>query len=147
MTLHQAWPSFFLSMPNILEKPWTLRIRINNSNKTSPSKTVGKNGLFEQVSCHNPNFATRWSFVLEVRLNAGKKPLTEYFQKRMKAMMTSWKTMVTMETVVVRNQLEKSNSMISWTKNGVSSCHPKKNQTTQWNQMKNVWLKTKVECY
>ncbi len=97
ITLHQAWPSFFLSMPCILEEPWALKSRGDNSNNTSPSKTIGKNGLLEQISCHNPNFATHWSSVLEVPLNASKKPLIEYFQKRMKVVMTRQKTVMTME--------------------------------------------------
>ncbi len=53
---------------------------------------------------------------MEAPLNVGKKPLTEYFQKRMKAMMTRQKTVVMMETMATRNQIEKSNLMIFWTK-------------------------------
>ncbi len=68
ITLHQTWPLFFMSMPCILEEPWTLRSKNNNLNMTSPSKTVGKNGLFEHVSCHNPNFIVCWNFVLKVPL-------------------------------------------------------------------------------
>jgi hypothetical protein len=36
-----------------------------------------------------------------------------------------------METMAIGNQIEKSNLVISWTKNGVLSHHPKKNQITQ----------------
>jgi hypothetical protein len=56
-------------------------------------------GLFEQVSCHNPNSTTWWSFILEAPLNAGKKPLTKYFEERIKALMTTQKMVMTMETM------------------------------------------------
>jgi hypothetical protein len=66
-----------------------------------------------------------------VPLNASKKPLTKYFHERMKAMMTRQKMVMTMETMVARNQIEKSNLVISWMRNGVSSYHLRKNQTTE----------------
>jgi hypothetical protein len=64
-------------------------------------------------------------------INASKKPLIEYFQEKMKVVMTRWKTVVTMEIVAVGNQIEKSNSIVSWTNNGVSNHHLRKNNPTQ----------------
>jgi hypothetical protein len=46
-------------------------------------------------------------------------------------MMIRRKMVVIMETMAAWNQIEKSNSVISWTKNGVLSCHSRKNQTIQ----------------
>jgi hypothetical protein len=60
-------------------------------------------GLFEHVSCHNPNSAACWSSILEAPLNTSKKPLIEYFQEKMKVVMTRWKTIVTMEIMVIGN--------------------------------------------
>jgi hypothetical protein len=54
ITLHQVGPSYILSMLYIFKEPWTLGSIGDNSNKTSPLKTIDK--LFEQVSCLNPNF-------------------------------------------------------------------------------------------
>jgi hypothetical protein len=46
-------------------------------------------------------------------------------------MMTRWKMVMTMEIVAVGNHIDQSNLMISWTKNGVSSCHLRNKQIVQ----------------
>jgi cytidine deaminase len=60
---------------------------------------------------------------MEAPLNACKTLMTEYSQEKMKVVM--------MEIVATRNQIKKSNLAISWTENGVSSCHSRKNQIAQ----------------
>ncbi len=92
-------------------------------------KSSTRIGSFKHVSCHNPNSTSHWSSVLETPLNVSKKPLTKYSWERMKAMMTRQKMVMTMETMVARNRIEKSNLIILWMRNGVSSYHPRKNQT------------------
>jgi hypothetical protein len=67
-----------------------------------------------------------------VPLNTNKKPPIKYFQKRMMVVMTRQKMAMMMETMAIGNQIEKSNLVISWRKNGVSSHHSKNNQITQW---------------
>jgi len=37
-------------------------------------------GLFEEVFCHNPNFATCWRYVLTMPWHKGKKQKTKYSQ-------------------------------------------------------------------
>jgi hypothetical protein len=44
--LHQTWPSYFLSMPCIWKGLRAFEWMGINSNKTSPSKVVGKNYIF-----------------------------------------------------------------------------------------------------
>ncbi len=102
ISLHQAWPSLFLSIPCILDELLALGSKGDNSNKTSPPKIVEKNWIFWMVSCHNPKFVAHWSSILEVPLNTSNKPPTKYFQKRMKVVMTKQKTIVMMETMIYK---------------------------------------------
>ncbi len=51
-------------------------------------------------------------------LHTSKKPQIEYFKKRWKVVITRRKMVVMMETMVARNQIEKSNLTVSWTKDG-----------------------------
>ncbi len=84
-------------------------------------------GLFEEVSCHNPNSATHCSYILVVPLHEGKKQQIEYLEKRWRVMMITRKLIMMKETMTVRSQIEDSHSMILWTKDEVSSCHLRKN--------------------
>jgi hypothetical protein len=76
-------------------------------------------GIFEHLSCYNPNFTAHWKYVLETPLHASKKPWAKYSLKWWKAMITRHKMVMMVETTAMGNQIEKSNLMILWTKDGV----------------------------